>query len=99
MAATRVYRGTYREDWQDSDWVDGGTVVQIDTDIPILRDFELDDTDVFIYITDQVGTPAIGPVTKTRVDDKLVVTFENTAASGNQLKYVVKIAMNHSIIK
>jgi hypothetical protein len=99
MATTRVFQGVHREDWQDTSFVDGGTVVQIDTAIEIREAFQLGDVDVQIIIDEVIGSPVVSNITKSAVAGLLRVTFDNSAPAGNQLKWTAKIAYNHTIIR
>jgi len=99
MATNRIFDGVHREDWQDTAWVDGGTTVTITTAIPLEAAAALDDVDIILVIDQKIGAPVLSTPVKTRVNGLLVVTFGNTAAAGNMVKWTAKIFRNHSIVR
>jgi len=99
MAAARTYRGAHREEWTEAVWMNGGASAVIDTDIPIRKAVHLTDTQITFFIQDQIGNPVIENVVKSQVTDKLRVAFDNTAAAGNQVKYLMRAEHIHSFVK
>jgi len=112
MAVAKTYDGTYREVWTETDWLDGGGAVDVQTAIPLSADAttrtqQLLDMDVRVHIDDVIGIPAPGAITVTAVQTKATepqqyvarVQWSNTAAAGNRMKYTMEIEMIHSSVK
>ena len=96
MAATRITAGTYREVWQDTAPLDGGSTLIVHTGIRA-NTISLSQVFGILSLRNIAGVPDISAVASISANGHLDVALTNAAAPGNSATWQLNVVLTHSI--